>query len=110
MNSNNKLLKSIAFYALVVVIVVFSVFPFYYAIVTSFATGTALFEVNYFPKHFDLGNYETVLGGRTFPRNILNSIFIASTTVGFALAVVAVVFIGRRMPADRPSGESLRGP
>ena len=30
----NKLLKTTAFYALVVVIVVFSVFPFYYAIVT----------------------------------------------------------------------------
>ena len=38
--SDNKVLKTIAFYALVVVIVVFSVFPFYYAIVTSFSTGT----------------------------------------------------------------------
>ena len=48
--TNRKLLNNIAFYALVVVIVVFSVFPFYYAIVTSFATGTALFEINYWPK------------------------------------------------------------
>ena len=45
-----KLLKSTAFYALVVVIVVFSVFPFYYAIVTSFATGTELFAINYLPR------------------------------------------------------------
>ena len=93
----DKLMKNIAFYALVVVIVVFSVFPFYYAIVTSFATGTGLFEVSYWPKQFDIANYQTVLGGRTFPRNILNSVFIASTTVVFALflAVTASYALAR---------------
>ena len=89
--------KSASFYALVVVIVVFSVFPFYYAIVTSFSTGTALFSVHYWPVAWDWSNYETVLGGRTFPRNILNSIFIASVTVGFALllAVTASYALAR---------------
>lgn len=92
-----KLLNNVAFYALVVVIVVFSVFPFYYAIVTSFATGTELFKVNYLPKSFDWGNYETVLGGRNFPRSIVNSIFIATTTVVFALflAVTASYALAR---------------
>ena len=96
MNANN-LLKNIGFYALVVTIVVFSVFPFYYAIVTSFKTGTALFVVDYFPKSFDLGNYINVLGQRTFPRNILNSLFIASTTVAIALflAVTASYALAR---------------
>ena len=92
-----KLLKSASFYALVVVIVVFSVFPFYYAIVTSFSTGTALFSVHYWPVAWDWSNYETVLGGRTFPRNILNSIFISSVTVAFALllAVTASYALAR---------------
>ena len=92
-----KLVKSASFYALVVVIVVFSVFPFYYAIVTSFSTGSALFKVHYWPVAWDWTNYETVLGGRTFPRNILNSIFIASVTVGFALllAVTASYALAR---------------
>lgn len=96
MNEQN-LIKNVAFYALVVVIVVFSVFPFYYAIVTSFKTGTALFVVDYFPKKFDLGNYINVLGQRTFPRNILNSVFIASTTVAIALflAVTASYALAR---------------
>ena len=80
----NKLLKTVAFYALVVVIVVFSVFPFYYAIVTSFSTGSALFEARFWPS-WDWSNYQTVLGARAFSRSILNSIFIASVTVGFAL-------------------------
>ena len=82
-----KLLKSASFYALVVVIVIFSVFPFYYAIVTSFSTGSALFVVNYWPVAWDWSNYQSVLGGRTFPRNILNSVFISAVTVAFALTL-----------------------
>ncbi|MDP5307388.1 carbohydrate ABC transporter permease [Paracoccus spongiarum] len=93
----NALLKSIAFYALVAVIVVFSVFPFYYAIVTSFSTGTALFQVNYWPKVFDWSNYQAVLSSRNFPRSILNSVLIAGCTVGFALflAVTASYALAR---------------
>lgn len=95
--TGQKLLSTVGFYALVVVIVVFSVFPFYYAIVTSFATGTELFKVNYWPKNLSWGNYETVLGGRNFPRSILNSVFIATTTVLFALflAVTASYALAR---------------
>ena len=106
--------KSAMFYLLVAVIVVFSIFPFYYAIVTSFATGTELFAVRYWPASFDLSNYKSVLGGRTFPRNILNSVFIASATVAFALflavtasyALARVRFRGRGlllMTMGRPS-------
>ena len=80
-----SIINNIAFYALVVVIVVFSIFPFYYAIITSFATGTELFAVRYWPKSFNWANYESVLSGRNFPRSIFNSVFIATTTVIFAL-------------------------
>lgn len=92
-----KFLSRTAFYALVLVIVVFSVFPFYYAIVTSFSTGTELFVVNYWPKSFNLQNYMFVLSGRNFVRSILNSVFIASTTVAFALflAVTASYALAR---------------
>lgn len=95
--SAQKLLSTVGFYALVVVIVVFSVFPFYYAIVTSFSTGTELFKVNYLPKSFDWGNYQSVLGGRNFVRSIANSVFIATTTVVFALflAVTASYALAR---------------
>ena len=80
-----KLLKSGLFYLLVLVIVVFSVFPFYYAIVTSFSTGSELFVVHFWPASWDLSNYRAVLGQRAFSRSIFNSVFIASVTVGFAL-------------------------
>ncbi|MBA4326533.1 MAG: sugar ABC transporter permease [Rhodobacter sp.] len=92
-----KLLSTVGFYTLVVVIVVFSIFPFYYAIVTSFSTGTELFQVNYWPNSFSLANYEAVLGGRNFVRSIWNSVFIATLTVGFALflAVTASYALAR---------------
>jgi trehalose/maltose transport system permease protein len=80
-----KLTKRVLFYALVVVIVVVSVFPFYYAILTSFKSGTDLFRVTYWPTSFSLQNYESVLRTGSFPRNLLNSVFIASVTVLLAL-------------------------
>ncbi len=90
-------IKKCAFYAAVALIVVIAVFPFYYAILTSFETGTALFEVNYLPSSFDFGNYESVLTTRNFPRSILNSVFIAGATVLFALflAVTASYALAR---------------
>lgn len=92
-----SLLKNIGFYLLVAVIVIFAVFPFYYAIVTSFSTGTALFQINYWPVSFNWANYEAVLGSKNFARSILNSVFIATLTVGFSLflAVTASYALAR---------------
>jgi trehalose/maltose transport system permease protein len=92
-----KILSTIGFYALVLAIVTFAVFPFYYAIVTSFTAGTELFKVNYWPKAPTWANYESVLGGRNFIRSIWNSVFIATLTVSFALflAVTASYALAR---------------
>jgi trehalose/maltose transport system permease protein len=92
-----KLINTILFYALVAFIVLVSVFPFYYAIITSFKTGTALFEVNYVPTSLNLRNYTDVLTAGPFPRNFLNSIIVASLTVMLALfmAVTAAYALSR---------------
>jgi trehalose/maltose transport system permease protein len=74
-----------AFYLFVVLIVVVSVFPFYYAIVTSFKSGTALFQVDYYPKSFSLDNYVDVLSSGSFPRNLVNSLLISATVVLLSL-------------------------
>jgi trehalose/maltose transport system permease protein len=91
------LLKKTAFYALVVIIVVVSIFPFYYAILTSFKTGTDLFRVNYWPTSFAIDNYINVLNSGSFPQNLLNSVFVASLTVIAALflAVTAAFALSR---------------
>lgn len=92
-----KVTKTVLFYALVIFIVVVSVFPFYYAILTSFKSGTDLFRITYWPTSFSLQNYEAVLRVGSFPRNLLNSVFIASTTVLLALflAVTASFALSR---------------
>jgi trehalose/maltose transport system permease protein len=95
--TKKTLFNKIAFYAIVMVIVLVSVFPFYYAILTSFKTGTDLFKVNYFPSSFDFRNYIDILNNGKFMRNTLNSVFIASTTVICALflAVTASYALAR---------------
>lgn len=80
-----KLTKTALFYALVVFIVVVSVFPFYYAILTSLKSGTDLFRVNYWPTSISLDNFRQVFTQGEFPRNLLNSVFVATVTVILAL-------------------------
>lgn len=92
-----KVIKTILFYAAVVFIVVVSVFPFYYAILTSLKSGTDIFRVTYWPVSFSLENYQAVFSQGSFPRNLLNSIFVASVTVILALflAVTAAFALSR---------------
>jgi len=100
-----KLAKTFGFYLLVAIIVVVAVFPFYYAIVTSFKTGTALFQVDFWPKSFSFSNYVSVLTQGSFPRNLINSLFISSVVVFLSLllgitaayALARVRFGGRRI-------------
>ena len=89
--------RTAAFYALFVVIVLFSVFPFYYAILTSLKSGTAIFEVTYFPTSVSLSNYISVLTTGSFPINFLNSVFVATVVViiSLFLAVTAAYALSR---------------
>ncbi|MAU19753.1 MAG: sugar ABC transporter permease [Martelella sp.] len=77
--------KRIAFYALVLVILVQALFPFYYAVLTSLENGQALFEVNYLPKAVTFDNYEHMLTDGVFGHQIFNSIFVATVVVIFSL-------------------------
>lgn len=104
MNRNVKsLMMKAGFYLLVVAIVIFAVFPFYYAILTAFETGSALFDVNYLPESFSFSNYLSVFEGQPFGRNIFNSIFVSVMVVALSLlmgvtasyALARVKFAGR---------------
>ncbi len=83
------LVKKLLFYFGVVLIVFLSVFPFYYAVLTSFKTGTSLFQVSYLPSlsTSTWENYVGVLTNGSFPRNLLNSLIVASITVGVSLMI-----------------------
>jgi len=95
--SKTSILGRIAFWLTVAVIIIYSVFPFYYAVLTSFKSGSALFQIDYFPVDFDLGNYVVLLTEGTFLRSLANSLLIATITVACALllAVTASYALGR---------------
>jgi trehalose/maltose transport system permease protein len=88
-----------ALYALASIVVVVSVFPFIYAISTSFKTGSALFSTSLFPETFSLQNYISLftLAEQPFGRHILNSIMVSVTVVVLSLAVgvTAAYALGR---------------
>ncbi|WP_336365672.1 carbohydrate ABC transporter permease [Marinobacter sp. C2H3] len=92
-----RLLARAGFAALLVAIVLFTVFPFYYAILTSLKTGSELFTVNYWIQSFDLSNYAAVLGQSSFVRSIGNSVMVSFATVAIALGfgLTAAYALGR---------------
>ncbi|MCE3028262.1 carbohydrate ABC transporter permease [Salinicola sp. DM10] len=82
-------LKAIAlrtgFWLLVAVLVLYAIFPFYYAIVTSLKPSSQLFEVSYWVDSLDFSNYVTVLSQPTFLAAIRNSVVVAISVVLIAL-------------------------
>jgi trehalose/maltose transport system permease protein len=92
-----KLIGRIAFYLVLAVIVVYTVFPFYWAIVSSLKAGSELFKVDFWPPHPAWDNYIAVFREQPFGRNILNSVIVAVSTVllSLALAVAAAYALGR---------------
>jgi len=77
--------RRVGFFLLVAAIVLYAVFPFYYAIVSSLKPGSALFRVDYFPFTWYFGNYASVFRGQPFGTNILNSLIVATSVVALSL-------------------------
>ena len=92
-----RLVGWIAFYALVAAIILYSVFPFYYAIVTSLKAGSQLFSVEYFPTTWNWDNYVSVFREQPFAYNLLNSVLVSSAVVALSLffGVTAAFALGR---------------
>jgi trehalose/maltose transport system permease protein len=92
-----KTLGWIGFYVLLAIILFYTVFPFYWAIVSSLRTGAGLFSTDLFPGEPAWGNYLAVFREQPFGRNILNSLFVAVSTVvlSLSLAVAAAYALGR---------------
>ncbi len=93
----NRLLKQVGLWVLIVIISVYALFPFYYAIITSFKSGSAIFSVTYLPDSFSMANYIGVLGSGHFPRNIVNSVIVATAVVilSLLLAITASYALAR---------------
>ena len=100
-----RLLRRAAFTVLVLLIVGFSLFPFYYAVVSSMKVGSELFNPGLLPPHWRLLNYRTVLDNGAFLRDIVNSVAVAVAVVALSLglgltaayALGRIRFAGRRL-------------
>ncbi|MBB3239275.1 trehalose/maltose transport system permease protein [Pseudomonas sp. Tn43] len=92
-----KALGTCAFYLLVATIVFVSVFPFYYAIISSLKPSSQLFNVDYFPELWHWGNYVSVFREQRFGANILNSLLVSLSVVvvSLLLSVTASYALGR---------------
>jgi trehalose/maltose transport system permease protein len=75
----------------------FTLFPVYWAVLSSLQTGSALFSVDYWPGDPAWDNYRAVFAAQPFGRNILNSVVVATLTVAVSLAlgVFAAAALGR---------------
>ncbi len=88
------------FWLLVVAIVVFSLFPFGYAILSSFLTGNALYDVTEVVNTgLSTANYAAIFANQDQPfwRNIVNSLMVSSSVVAVSLflGVTAAYALGR---------------
>jgi trehalose/maltose transport system permease protein len=92
-------IRRLLFYALVVFVVVYSVFPFYWAVISSFKPSDALFSSNpsFLPIPFTLSQYENVFTGAAFGRNLINSLIVAglATLISLTLGVLSAYALGR---------------
>ena len=92
-----RILGRLSFLLLVALIIFYAVFPFYWAIVSSLKTGSALFETNLIPLHPTLQNYIALFREQPFAQNILNSAIVAlvTTAISLGLAASAAYALGR---------------
>jgi trehalose/maltose transport system permease protein len=86
-------------------IIVFNVFPFFWAVVTSLRTGSELFNTDLLPKNPTVTNYVQVFREQSFALHILNSVSTATLTVliSIGLGFLAAYALSR----DRFQGRRL---
>jgi len=82
-------LGRLCLWLLVAVIVVYTVFPFYWAVVSSLKEGQALFGTELWPRDPAWRNYTALFTEQPFGRNILNSVFVAGSVVAISLALAS---------------------
>ena len=97
-----RLVRRIAFGAFLAAVLVFALFPLYYAFVTSLTPSGELFRPGLLPARWTVEHYRGILAG-PFLRSILNSALVSAAvvaltlglTLGAAFALARIRFRGR---------------
>lgn len=87
--NTGRLVRDIFFWLIILVIIIYTLFPFYWAVVSSITPANQLFTtpVRYFPANPTLSSYRTVFSNPAFMRALLNSVIVAGTTVVLSLLI-----------------------
>lgn len=79
--------KKILTWTIIGVLLLYILFPFYWAINSSLQSGAELFEVHFLPQHWAWENYKAIFQEQPFGRHIANSLLVASLTVFLSIGV-----------------------
>src|SRR5260370_41772286 len=89
----------VLFYLLVVVIIVFNLFPFVWALLSSFRPSAELFSTKLLPTQLTLAHYQAVFKDARFVAGLINSIIVAGCTVLIALGLGSLcAYVLGRLP------------
>jgi trehalose/maltose transport system permease protein len=93
----NPILKKSMFAMLVALVSLYSILPFYYAVVTSLKPGSELFNPSLLFDRVSLSAYTQVFVEQDFLANIINSVIVSATVVGLSLCIglLAAYALGR---------------
>ncbi|MBM7558592.1 carbohydrate ABC transporter permease [Marinitoga litoralis] len=102
-----KRIGKIILYIFVIIMLIFYVFPFYYAITSSLTPNSELFSksIKLFPKNPTFKNYILVFTERPFHQNIINSVIVAGATT--ILSLVFGAFAGYAVARLKMPGKVL---
>jgi trehalose/maltose transport system permease protein len=80
------LVLRVLFYLLVTIILVFTLFPFFWALVGSFRPSNALFSTNFPPKSLSFDHYKAIFARPIFAESLINSAIVAGSAALISLA------------------------
>ena len=88
--------RAAGLFVLLLLVLVYTLFPYYWAIVSSLRSGSALFSTSLVPS-FDLTHYKALFQDPVFIGSIVNSLIVAGSTtfISLAVAVAAAYALGR---------------
>lgn len=101
-----SVLSSALFWVLVLVILVYLLFPFYWALISALKTERELIQApaTYFPREISFVNFAAVLSNERFLRGLINSTIVATSVT--VLSLLAGSFAGYALGKLRFRGKS----
>ncbi len=84
-----KVIGDVLFYILIIIIAIYLLFPFYWALISALKTESELIQTpaTFFPQQISFRNFQAVLTNTAFLRGIWNSFLVAGTTTLLSLLI-----------------------